>query len=570
MLTTKNTGGEMGQGTTKLISARHANHRLWGVVPCVLLACWLVTGCRPPGPQALLDGQKLVDRGQYADAVVRLKTATEILSTNAQAWNYLGLAYHQTGQLDEAAEAYKKALTLDQNLVEAHYNLGCLYLDQNHPELAKSELTTFTLHRDKSLDGWNKLGTAQLALHDLSGAERSLNNARLIDALNPEALNNLGVVKMQRNNVTEAAQYFNAALRSKPDYAPALLNIAIISQTQLSSRAVALQRYHEYLALNPKPANWDAVDSAARALEQEMNGTTVAATPRPAPATNAITPATIRPAPTTASARPAKPEPGAAANPKPTASVNTATVAVTQVPPEPVIRGANNPAKPVDATTGADKPEHRGFLSRVFGGSKPGPTPAVETNTTSAVTTAPIAPMPEPKPVVYPRYTYHTIKKPAAGDRAAATQAFAEGARAQQARQLPEAAAAYRRAIQADPTYFEAYYNLGVVSMESGSVPQGLAAYETALAIQPESHDSRFNFALALKANYPVDAANELEKLLAKSPNDADAHFALANLYAEPLRQAAKAREHYQKVLELKPAFPQAAAIKSWLWANGR
>ena len=183
-----------------------------------------------------------------------------------------------------------------------------------------------------------------------------------------------------------------------------------------------------------------------------------------------------------------------------------------------------------------------------------------------------VAPTPEPRPVVYPRYTYHSPRKPANGDRSAAEKAFVEGSRAQQAKQLPEAGTAYRRATQLDPGYFEAYYNLGVVSVQSGNFSQALAAYETALAIQPDSHDARFNFALALRqANFPVDAANELEKVLTKSPNDPNAiwaHYALGSLYAEQLRQTARAREHYQKVLELNSSFSQAGAIRNWLGAN--
>jgi tetratricopeptide (TPR) repeat protein len=193
-------------------------------------------------------------------------------------------------------------------------------------------------------------------------------------------------------------------------------------------------------------------------------------------------------------------------------------------------------------------------------------------NSARATNAAPVVlPTPELKPVTYPRYHYRSPGKPADGNRNAAAKAFAEGAQAQQAKQLPEAVAAYRRATQADPVYFEAYYNLGVVSVDAGNLPQALSAYETALVIQPDSHDARFNFALVLKrANYAVDAVKEFEKLLAKTPNDANAHYALANLYAQQLRQPAKAREHYEKVMELNPAFPQASAIHDWLWANPR
>jgi tetratricopeptide (TPR) repeat protein len=183
-----------------------------------------------------------------------------------------------------------------------------------------------------------------------------------------------------------------------------------------------------------------------------------------------------------------------------------------------------------------------------------------------------VAPTPEPPPApTYSRYSYRSPRKPADGNRGAAEKAFAQGSQAQQAGQLSDATKAYREAIQSDPGYFDPYYNLGVVSVQSGNLGQALVTYETALAIQPDSHDARFNFALVLKqANYPIDSANELEKLLAKFPNDANAHYVLGNLYAQQLRQTAKAREHYQKVLELNPAFSQASAVHNWLWANPR
>ncbi len=121
-----------------------------------------------------------------------------------------------------------------------------------------------------------------------------------------------------------------------------------------------------------------------------------------------------------------------------------------------------------------------------------------------------------------------------------------------------------------DPAFFEADYNLGLVATEARNWPAALAAYELALAIKPDSPDARYNFALVLRqANYLADAVNELERLLAGHPNETRAHLALANLYAQQLHQPAKARSHYQRVLELEPRLPQAAAIRHWLDANG-
>ena len=86
---------------------------------------------------------------------------------------------------------------------------------------------------------------------------------------------------------------------------------------------------------------------------------------------------------------------------------------------------------------------------------------------------------------------------------------------------------------------------------------------------RPGSSDTRYNFALALKAaDYPVDAANELKKILAGNPNDVRAHLALGNLYAQQLRDPAQARQHYLRVLAIDPGNSQAPDIQFWLSAN--
>jgi tetratricopeptide (TPR) repeat protein len=146
---------------------------------------------------------------------------------------------------------------------------------------------------------------------------------------------------------------------------------------------------------------------------------------------------------------------------------------------------------------------------------------------------------------------------------------MAEGVQAQQRNRLSEAVEAYRRAIKADPSLFEAHYNLGVAAFEAGDLPLALDAYEHALALNPISVKARFNFAVALqKGNYPRDAANELEKLLTDNPAEARAHFTAANLYAQQLGEPKTARAHYVQVLELEPQHPQATAIRFWLEGN--
>ena len=65
-----------------------------------------------------------------------------------------------------------------------------------------------------------------------------------------------------------------------------------------------------------------------------------------------------------------------------------------------------------------------------------------------------------------------------------------------------------------------------------------------------------------------MDAVNELEKITAENPDEVRAQLALGNLYAQQLRDATQAREHYLKVLQLDPRNPQATDIHYWLLQN--
>src|SRR5260221_13062954 len=146
---------------------KNLRRALWSRVRGILMVAtvvWAATGCTPPGPRALLKGKRLIEQGSYIAAVDELKIATGLLKTNAQAWNYLGLAYHHAGDAANAVEAYQRALKLDHDLVITHFNLGCLLLEQNKLDSARNELTALTLHQSNSVEGWLQLTTANTRL----------------------------------------------------------------------------------------------------------------------------------------------------------------------------------------------------------------------------------------------------------------------------------------------------------------------------------------------------------------------------------------------------------------------
>jgi Flp pilus assembly protein TadD len=592
-------------------------------LPAVVLSL-LLCGCTPAGPRALLEGQRLIDEGKYPQAIQKLKTAASLLGgTNAQAWNYLGVAYQHAGSDAEAEWAYQRALSLDHDLSEARFNLGCLWLSRNKLEAAKTEFTAYTLRRPNMAEGFVKLGTTQLRSREPSAAEKSFNEALRLNPQDLEALNGQGLARLQRGRAAEAVQSFESALKKQPGYAPALLNLAIVSHQYLRDRQVALQKYRDYLALKPPPPNADAVAATVRQLEQELNPQvrrvptnavaqlSPSATPPRAAVTNqARTTSASKAEPVSNATRTAaanRPKATQTNAPKPAPVIlpaPSATVEVAKLPPEPVVRRAEDiPAPPapsppsvaepvvttssVPANVSAPKTAKRGFFETInplnlFRGAEQTPvrptplesasaspraeSPKTEVASSGAETTDS---SPAPARTASGRYVYKSPATPSSGNRSDAERTFAEGVQAYQAGRLAEAIKAYRLATRQDPSLFEAHYNLGLVATEAGNLSLALSSYENALAIRPTSLDARYNFALALKqANCLTDAVIELERVLAKYPNETRAHLALGNLYAQHFGQPVKARQHYLKVLELDPRHSQAGAIRYWLAAN--
>ena len=551
----------------------------------ILAMAVLITACSPPGPRALLKGKKLLDAGNYDAAAQELKTATSLMPTNASAWNYLGLAYHRAGQGSNAAIAYTHALKLNRELLEARFNLGCLWLEENKLDAAKLEFTAYTLRRGNAPDGWLKLGLVQLRTTNSTSAEKSFRAALNLNPKSAEALNGLGLAQLQRGRAAEAVQSFSAALKQQSDYRPALLNLATVLQQDINNRSEALRRYREYLALQPRAVDWEAVNLLAQSLTppaavQSPPVTNVV--PRNVAVTNATKPAAVTASRPVAPPKPAtnqpvtKPSTVVIVTPPPPAAVE-----VVKLPPEPVVKTvaessqSNVASKPVTVSTnpaGVPGPnaERHGILSRLNPFTREtkssvseSPIPASATNAWTGVI------VPEGNPVAGGRYVYQSPAIPQAGDRLDAERSLVAGQQAQKIGRLSEAIQAYRRAGQLDGSYFEAHYRLGLAALAARSFRLALAAWETALALRPDSADARYNFALTLKAsNYPNDAANELEKMLALHPDEARGHLTLGNLYAEQLRDIPRARRHYGQVLQLDPRNPQAQAIRYWLVAN--
>lgn len=566
------------------------------IVVLLAAAVTLFTACAPPATRALRSGQKLLARGKYAEAVEQFKTASTLLGeTNAQVFNYLGLACHLAGQAAPAENSYKRALALNPDLSEARYNLGCLYLDENKLEQAKSELTAYTLRRAGAADGWEKLGMAHLRSAEagssrarsgeVAAAEKAFNESLRLNPGQVQALVGLGLTRLQKGRAADASQCFKDALTNQPLYPAALLNLAVVSQQYLGAREAALQNYKRYVALKPAPENVSAVQLLVQQLEAEstLSADSAAAKLATKPGSQlprALSESVQSPANSVSSAsnlsqpdRSDQTQSSTAPDTQsePFSKAPTQPVQSVVIPPDPVIKSTDASVLGQESSTHSttSQPPHTAQNATEKSSSKItffqrfNPANLFASREESA--RSPRAGENSAEAGL-PRYHYQHPSRPLPGNRTIADPFFAQAVNAQRAHDLPAALSGYRQAIQRDPAFYDAYYNLALAQLQSGDVSGALGSCEMALAIKPESADARYNFAIALKqGNYVVDSAAELEKLLALFPNDVRSQLALANLYSQQLGDVPKARQHYLKVLELDPRNPQAASIQGWL-----
>src|SRR2546427_3093122 len=113
------------------------------------LALWPGTGAADPAeddPSAVkLDpdyaaGKQAIDAKDWPGAITLLTSAALRDNRNADIQNYLGYAYRNAGQLAQAFEHYRKALSLNPRHRGAHEYIGEAYLIVNNPTKAAEHL----------------------------------------------------------------------------------------------------------------------------------------------------------------------------------------------------------------------------------------------------------------------------------------------------------------------------------------------------------------------------------------------------------------------------------------------
>jgi len=199
-----------------------------------------------------------------------------------------GRVLQRKGKLPDAERAYKKAIKINQDLVEAHTNLGNVLLNRGrlkeafnshrkalklvpgHPMLLNNLGNALQLQgeNEKAIDWFNKaitrdpnyadahnnLGNALRGLGSFGEAVASYKRAILINPGLAGAYYNLGSISMELDELDDAAINFRKAIEFDPNHIEAHNGLGT-ALTDMGEIDKAIASYRQAIEINPENAN---------------------------------------------------------------------------------------------------------------------------------------------------------------------------------------------------------------------------------------------------------------------------------------------------------------------------
>lgn len=146
--------------------------------------------------------------GNLESALFHYKKAIKINSNNPEAFNNLGNIYKKLGNNENAKNSYKNALKLNSRSFDAKNNLGIILMDEEEYNNAKNLFEEVINQSPNFYQAYSNLANLYRRLGNHKKAYEFNNLSIKIQPNNPSAINNIGLILMDENQVDLAIEQF--------------------------------------------------------------------------------------------------------------------------------------------------------------------------------------------------------------------------------------------------------------------------------------------------------------------------------------------------------------------------
>jgi Flp pilus assembly protein TadD len=147
-------------------------------------------------------------RGNFIEALKNFRKATLINHQHARAFKQMGLIYHKIGRPEEGEKCLDHAVQI--------------HLNQNQENEAEEILNTVLSLRPDTTNVYNSLGIIYRRQGRFQEAVNAYQKAMLVHPEDENIYFNFARANLELNNVREAAEALNQAIKLNPDFAPAM------------------------------------------------------------------------------------------------------------------------------------------------------------------------------------------------------------------------------------------------------------------------------------------------------------------------------------------------------------
>ena len=144
-----------------------------------------------------------------------------------------GITHASLNHNDAAIESYKKAINIQPESAQVHFNMAVVLQDTGALEAAISSYAQATKIHSEYVDAYINMGAAQIEYGDTDAALENFNKAIKIQPDRTEIHNNMAKILLQKGHLEAAIATYKKALQVNPNY-----SIARMGLSSAKSRAV--------------------------------------------------------------------------------------------------------------------------------------------------------------------------------------------------------------------------------------------------------------------------------------------------------------------------------------------
>ena len=215
-------------------------------LPIAAIALTILLPCRASswaasskGEICNVDADFALRLGDYPAAITLHSKVLRAHNDNALAHYHLGFAYGMKGRKADEINEYLAAARLGLVQWDLFLNLGVAYLDQNDRKAIKTLQIAVLLGPNHPETHFN-LAIAYERSNRLREALQEIIVSLHLAPKNPDAQNTKGIICAEMGNLACARDEWANIVQVRPSYAPARVNLAILSESQAVSTSGTL------------------------------------------------------------------------------------------------------------------------------------------------------------------------------------------------------------------------------------------------------------------------------------------------------------------------------------------